>query len=97
MNKDETKEYMRVYYKNNKERMKELNQIWKDNNAEHLKEYRREYYREYNRKKRERKKHVDKILAINMCLVEAFLNKDYDEVNLFRAELVKSINEALGG
>ena len=87
--------YFKEYYLKNKERMRETLNIWKDNNKEHLTEYRREYYRNYNRLKSRRKKVVDKMLAINLCIVEARLNGDWDDVTTFTNIFKKAIEEEL--
>lgn len=89
------KEYHQNYYKNNKERMRETLQIWKDNNKEHLKDYRREYYREYNRKKRLKKLLVEKTIVISMCLTEAYLEGNQEDIKTFKYILERAVKEAL--
>jgi hypothetical protein len=88
-------EYYKEYYLKNKDRMRETLKVWKENNKEHLKEYRREYYREYNRRKVRTKKFIDRILAINLCLVESRLEQNWEDVELYTKLIKKALEEEL--
>ena len=88
-------EYHKQYYLKNKDRMKETHKQWVENNAEHVKKYRKEYYREYHRRKSARKKLIDRILAINLCLIEAQMTHNTLEIKLWKNLLDRAINEGL--
>jgi len=89
------KEYMKQYYLDNKDRMRETNKQWIENNIEKVREYRRDYYREYHRKKSRRKKLIDKILVVNLCLIEAQMSGNLEEIRLWKNMLDKAIEEGL--
>lgn len=52
MDKDERKEYMKLYYVENKDKLISDMKKYQEENKEEQRKYRREYYREYRLKKK---------------------------------------------